>query len=91
MKAIVAAAAVLVAATAAAHADSLRVELGLNGSYGGNGGYHVIVIDGMVCRLKNSTFGNIPGGQPQGCNYKLTHGKPLKVQTSNYGCSKRCE
>lgn len=70
-------------------ADSVRVQLGLNGSYGGNGGYHVIVIDGMVCRLKNSTFGNIPGGQPQGCNYKISEG--LRVHTNNHGCSRRCE
>lgn len=91
MKKFVFAACGLTLLSGAAAADSVRVELGLNGSYGGNGGYHVIVIDGMVCRLKNSTFGNIPGGQPQGCNYRLSHGKPIKVQTSNYGCSKRCE
>lgn len=86
-KLALACAAMLVAAPALA--DSVRIELGLNGSYGGNGGYHVIVVDGKVCRLKNSTFGNIPGGQPQGCNYRITEG--LKVHTKNYGCSRFCE
>ncbi len=75
----------------AANTDSVNIQVGLNGSYGGNGGYHVIVINGRVCRLKNSTFGNIPGGQPQGCNYTLTDGRPFKVHTSNRGCSRHCE
>ena len=89
MKKYVLAALALTILSAPAMADSVKIRMGLNGSYGGNGGYHVLVIDGQVCRLKNSTFGNIPGGQPQGCNYTITDG--LKVKTTNYGCSKRCE
>lgn len=89
MKVLALAGVALALLSSSALANSVKIQMGLNGSYGGNGGYHVLVIDGQVCRLKNSTFGNIPGGQPQGCNYTISDG--MRVRTKNYGCSKRCE
>ena len=75
----------------AAHADSIN-GIQINGSIGGQGGSHTVVVDGVTCKLKNSTF-----GQPQGCNYSLGGGISGQGQgkitstTSNQGCSPTCE
>jgi hypothetical protein len=54
----------------AAHADSLTLEsFPLNGTIGGTGGDHTIVIDGVACKVKNSTR-----APSQGCNYIITGG-----------------
>ena len=74
-----------------AYADSID-GVQINGSIGGNGGFHTLVIDGVTCKLKNSTF-----GQPQGCNYTLSGGisaegkGDVKATTSNAGCSATCQ
>ena len=74
-----------------AYADSID-GVQINGSIGGNGGSHTLVIDGVTCKLKNSTF-----GQPQGCNYTLSGGisaegkGDVKATTSNAGCSATCQ
>jgi len=75
----------------AAHADSIN-GIQINGAIGGQGGSHTVVVDGVTCKLKNSTF-----GQPQGCNYSLGGGISAQGQgkitstTSNQGCSPTCE
>jgi microcompartment protein CcmL/EutN len=55
-----------------ARADSIvsPAGVGLNGTIGGNGGYHTITIDGVSCTFRNST----QGGPSSGCNYTLTGG-----------------
>jgi hypothetical protein len=54
----------------AARADSITLNgFPLNGSTGGDGGSHTISIDGVTCRLRNSTQ-----GPRQGCNYVITGG-----------------
>ena len=74
-----------------AYADSID-GVQINGSIGGNGGSHTLIIDGVTCKLKNSTF-----GQPQGCNYTLSGGisaegkGDVKATTSNAGCSATCQ
>ena len=74
-----------------AKANSLKIaDMPLAGNYGGPNGFHTINIDGKVCRLKNSTF-----GQPQGCNYEVRAGtggdEKLYSKTNNAGCSRDCE
>ncbi len=74
-----------------AYADSIDA-VQINGSIGGQGGYHTLVIDGVTCKLKNSTF-----GQSQGCNYTLSGGidaegkGSVKASTGNSGCSATCD
>ncbi|EJW11378.1 hypothetical protein A33M_3212 [Rhodovulum sp. PH10] len=82
-------------ATTAAYADSISASsIGLNGHIGGTGGSHTIVIDGVSCKLKNSTTG---AGGGKGCNYTLSGGVDaegkgsIKSTTSNQGCSQNCE
>jgi hypothetical protein len=74
-------------------ADSITTSsFPLAGTIGGPGGYHTVVIDGVSCRLKNSTR-----GPNQGCNYTLTGGVSgqgqgtINVQTNDQGCSRSCE
>ena len=79
--------------TGSAFADSID-SLQINGSIGGNGGFHTVVVDGVQCRLKNSTQG---AGQGAGCNYTLTGGiggqgqGNIAVHTNNPGCSTACQ
>ena len=74
-----------------AYADSIDA-VQINGSIGGQGGSHTVIIDGVTCKLKNSTF-----GQSQGCNYTLSGGITaegkgnVKATTSNAGCSATCQ
>lgn len=76
---------------APAYADSID-GVQINGSIGGPGGSHTLIIDGVTCKLKNSTF-----GQSQGCNYTLSGGISaegkgnVKATTSNTGCSATCQ
>jgi hypothetical protein len=76
---------------APAYADSIDA-IQINGAIGGQGGSHTVVIDGVTCKLKNSTF-----GQSQGCNYTLSGGIDaqgkgnVKATTSNQGCSATCQ
>jgi len=76
---------------APAYADSIDA-VQINGSIGGSGGSHTLTIDGVTCKLKNSTF-----GQSQGCNYTLSGGitaegkGTLKATTNNAGCSATCQ
>jgi hypothetical protein len=73
-----------------AYADSID-GVQINGAIGGAGGSHTVVIDGVSCKLKNSTF-----GQSQGCNYTLSGGidaegkGSIKATTGNSGCSAVC-
>lgn len=90
--AVSAAAAMVVGfAMAPAHADSIA-GVQINGKIGGQGGVHTIVIDGVTCKVKNSTF-----GQSQGCNYSLSGGisdegkGSITPHTSNAGCSTSCQ
>jgi hypothetical protein len=54
----------------AALADSVTLNsFPLNGTIGGDGGNHTITIDGVTCRLRNSTL-----GPTRGCNYIITGG-----------------
>ena len=76
-----------------AFADSITTQsFPLNGSIGGNGGSHTVVIDGVSCKLKNSTQ-----GPNQGCNYTLSGGVTaegkgtINVQTNDQGCSRSCQ
>lgn len=61
------------------------------GTIGGPGGDHTVVIDGVTCKLKNSTQ-----GPPAGCNYTLSGGisamgqGTIDVKTGNAGCSTSC-
>jgi len=77
----------------AAHADSIDA-IQINGAIGGAGGYHTVVVDGVTCKLKNSTMG---GGQGAGCNYTLSGGisgqgqGSIKASTGNAGCSMSCQ
>jgi hypothetical protein len=77
--------------TAPAFADSIA-GVQIAGAIGGPGGVHTVVIDGVTCKLKNSTF-----GQPQGCNYQLSGGisgqgqGKITPSTSNAGCSMSCQ
>ena len=77
--------------TVPAYADSIA-GVQINGMIGGPGGSHTIVIDGVTCKVKNSTF-----GQPQGCNYTLSGGidaegkGAITPHTGNQGCSNKCE
>lgn len=74
-----------------AYADSIA-GVQINGKIGGMNGAHTIVIDGVTCKVKNSTF-----GQPQGCNYTLSGGieaegkGSITPHTGNKGCSMKCE
>jgi len=86
-----AAVAIVVAfAAAPSYADSIA-GVQINGKIGGPGGVHTIVIDGVTCKVKNSTF-----GQPKGCNYTLSGGiggegkGTITPHTSNQGCSNSC-
>ena len=61
------------------------------GTIGGPGGYHTVVIDGVSCKLKNSTQ-----GPNAGCNYTLSGGVSamgvgtIDAKTGNAGCSTAC-
>ena len=79
--------------TAPAFADSINVPgIGMAGTIGGTGGYHTLVLDGVSCKLKNSTQ-----GPNAGCNYTITGeitamGKgQFTVKTGNQGCSTQCQ
>jgi hypothetical protein len=54
------------------------------------GGYHVVKINGVQCKLKSS---NIVNDAYQGCNYILDGaGATFSVRTEQAnGCSSRCE
>lgn len=76
-----------------AFADSITTQsFPLNGSIGGPGGSHTVVIDGVSCKLKNSTQ-----GPNAGCNYTLSGGitaegkGTIDVKTGNQGCSTSCQ
>jgi len=76
-----------------ARADSINgASIALNGNIGGNGGFHTVVVDGVTCKLKNSTR-----GPNEGCNYNLSGGVGeegkghITVSTPNGGCSTACE
>ena len=76
-----------------AFADSITTSsFPLAGSIGGHGGYHTIVIDGVSCKLKNSTQ-----GPSAGCNYTLSGGVSamgqgkIDVKTGNQSCSTSCQ
>lgn len=64
----------------------------LAGTIGGPGGSHTIVIDGVSCKVKNSTQ-----GPPAGCNDPLSGGVSaqgqgkIDVKTGNQGCSMSCQ
>jgi hypothetical protein len=80
-------------AAGVAHADSID-DIRLNGTIGGPGGYHTIIIDGVTCKLKNGSKG---GGAGAGCNYTLSGGIAGQGQGSivgnsrDQGCSIKCE
>jgi hypothetical protein len=76
-----------------AFADSFTMSsFPVAGTIGGPGGSHTVVIDGVSCKLKNSTQ-----GPNAGCNYTLSGGVSamgqgkIDVKTGNQGCSTSCQ
>lgn len=98
MKTSVVLAALVAAAfiSGSAFADTIAVSSIPIAGTAGQGGMHVVTVDGLSCKVKNSAT----TGAQQGCNYNISlsginawgqGGTWTVVPQQNNGCSTKCE